>query len=93
MTQTRLTYRFGPLERHGIIGTLRTAQAVLLALGALLAVALIDLTPTLAGVLLATIVCACATALAFAPIGKRTAEEWVPVVSSFALRRARRVVE
>ena len=90
MTQTRLSYRFGPLERHGIIGTLHTAQAVLLATGALLAVALIDLTPTLAGVLLATIVCSCATGLAFAPIGRRTAEEWVPVVWSFGLRRARR---
>ncbi|MBV9311333.1 MAG: hypothetical protein JOZ73_10900 [Solirubrobacterales bacterium] len=69
---------------------MRTAQAVLLVLGAVLAVALVDLMPTLAGVLLATILAACAAALAFAPIGKRTAEEWLPIVGSFGLRRTRR---
>jgi hypothetical protein len=86
----RLSYRFGPLERRGIFGAVRPAQAVLLAGGAGVAIGILDLAPTATGGFAAIALFAAATALAFAPIGRRTAEEWAPVIGSFGLRRARR---
>jgi Putative type VII ESX secretion system translocon, EccE len=89
MSSTRLTYRFGPLERRGILGAVRSGQALTLGLGALLAIATLDRYPTAGGALLGTTACAVAGALAFAPIGRRTLEEWAPIVWSFGLRRLR----
>jgi hypothetical protein len=87
VTPTRLTYRFGPLERRGILGPVRAGQAGLLAAGALLAIATLDQAPSAIGALLATLFFAGAVVLAVAPLGKRTLEEWLPVAVSFALRR------
>jgi len=87
MTRERLAYRFGPLERRGLLGPLRAGQAVVLAVGLLLAVAAIDQAPTAAGAVVATLLLGLAVALAVTPIGRRTAEEWAPVAASFALRR------
>ncbi len=89
VSDSRLTYRFGPLERRGILGPVRAGQAGLLAAGALLAIALIDRAPTATGAFLATAVFAGSVLLAVAPVGSRTAEEWAPVAASFALRRVR----
>jgi hypothetical protein len=86
----RLSYRFGPLERRGILGAVRTGQAVLLATGAAVGIGILDLAPTATGGFAAIAVFAAATALAFTPIGRRTLEEWAPVIGSFGLRRARR---
>ena len=38
----RLSYRFGPLERRGILGPVRAGQAATIAVGALLAIAILD---------------------------------------------------
>ena len=60
----RLTYRFGPLERRGILGGIRAGQAASLATGVLLAVTALDAAPTAGGVLvaaLALVVAACAS--------------------------------
>ncbi len=86
----RLSYRFGPLERRGILGPVRPGQAAMLALGALLAIAILDQVPTATGLLVATLLFGAAVVLAVAPVGGRTLEQWAPVVSAFALRIARR---
>ncbi len=88
MSSERLTYRFGPLERRGILGPIRAGQAVLLAAGAVIAIAIIDRSPSAAGALAATLLFAGAAALALAPVGRRTAEEWAPIVAAFLVRRA-----
>ncbi len=85
----RLSYRFGPLERRGILGAVRLGQAALLAVGAAAAIAALDLSPTAAGGFGALVLFVAATALAFVPIGRRTPEEWAPIAGTFALRRIR----
>ena len=89
MSTERLTYRFGPLERRGILGPIRGGQAAVLAAGAVLAIGVLDEAPTASGALAATVLFASACALALAPVGSRSVEEWAPVVLAFALRRMR----
>ncbi len=83
----RLSYRFGPLERRGILGPVRAGQAALLAMGALSAIAILDEAPTAAGAFVATVVFASLIVLAVVPVGRRTAEEWAPIAMAFAVRR------
>jgi hypothetical protein len=85
----RVSYRFGPLERRGILGAVRPGQAALLAVGAAVAIGALDLSPTATGGFLAVAVFAATAALAFAPFGRRTAEEWIPIIASSGLRRVR----
>lgn len=87
MTRERLSYRFGPLERRGIFGGVRAGQVAVVASGALLAIAIIDLAPTAGGGLVAATAFAASTVLAIAPIARRTAQEWAPVLAAFAARR------
>jgi Putative type VII ESX secretion system translocon, EccE len=82
---SRLTYRFGPLERRGIWGPVRAGQAGVLAAGAVLAIATLDSAPSATGALLATGVFAAACAVALAPVGRRTLGEWAPIAGSFGL--------
>ncbi len=90
MTSSRLSYRFGPLERRGILGPVRLGQAAILGAGALVAILVLDRAPSAGGALMATIVFAVAVAVAVAPIGSRTVEEWWPIVASFGARRLTR---
>jgi hypothetical protein len=90
LSSGRLAYRFGPLERRGIFGAVRASQAVVLAAGALLAIFLLDASPTAGGALVALSALAGAGILVVAPVGGRTLEEWAPVVLLFALRRLTR---
>jgi Putative type VII ESX secretion system translocon, EccE len=85
----RLTYRFGPLERRGILGGIRTGQAALLVGGAAAAIGALDLSPTATGGFVAVVLFGAASALAFAPFGGRSLEEWVPIVGGSAFRRLR----
>jgi hypothetical protein len=89
VTPTRLTYRFGPLERRGILGPVRAGQAAVLAVGVLVAIIALDASPTAAGAAAATLVFGAAVVLAVAPLGGRTLEEWAPVAFGFAARYAR----
>ncbi len=89
MTRTPMTYRFGPLERRGVLGPIRAGQALVLALGMLSAVLVLDRAPTAAGALGATLAFAGSVLLAVAPLGSRTVEEWAPVAAAFIARRAR----
>ncbi len=86
MSGRRLTYRFGPLERRGILGPVRAGQAMALAAGALLAIVVLDNSPTATGAFVATLSFGGAVMLAVAPVAHRTAEEWAPIAVSFALR-------
>ncbi len=89
MTGERLSYRFGPLERRGILGQVRGGQAVAVAMGALAAIVVLDRAPTAAGAFLGMLLLAGALLVAFAPVGRRTADEWVPVVVAFGVRLMR----
>jgi hypothetical protein len=84
-----VTYRFGPLERRGLLGPVRAGQAALLALGAALAVATLDLSPSATGAVLAALLFSGACLGAVLPIAGRTLEQWAPAVCAFALRRIR----
>jgi hypothetical protein len=87
VTSPRLTYRFGPLERRGILGPVRAGQALVLVAGMLMAVAALDQAPSADGALAATTIFAVACGLALAPLGRRTLQEWAPIAISFAARR------
>ncbi len=90
MTEARQTYSFGPLERRGIFGGVRAGQVAALAAGAVTAIVALDRAPSAAGALVALLVCALAAAVAFAPCGSRTVQEWAPVAASFTWRRLSR---
>ncbi len=81
-----LTYRFGPLERRGILGQVRAGQAVTAATGVLAAIVVLDRSPTAAGAFLGMLLLGSFLLAAFAPLGRRTAEEWAPVALSFGMR-------
>jgi hypothetical protein len=83
----RLTYRFGPLERRGLLGPLRAGQAAVLAAGAVLAISVLDQAPSAGGALVAIALMAAAVGTATVPAGSRTLEEWAPVAGGFAVRR------
>ena len=84
----RLSYRFGPLERRGILGPVRAGQAATIAVGALLAIAILDRAATATGRSARddrpSGRSCCSRSR---PSGRRTAEEWAPVIAAFALRR------
>ncbi len=90
MSEDRLTYRFGPLERRGLLGPLSAGQAGLLAAGAVLAILVLDRVPSAVGGLLAVLVLAATGAAALAPLRRRSLGEWLPVVSLIAVRRLAR---
>ena len=90
MTERRLTYSFGPLERRGLLGPLRAGQAVLLALGTLLAIIVLDRAPSAAGALIAVLAIVGAVAASFAPLSGRTLQEWAPIAAAFSARSATR---
>ena len=87
MTDRRMTYSFGPLERRGLLGPVRAGQAALLVLAAVATVACLDALPSATGALVAGLLLGLAAAAAFAPLGGRTPEEWLPIGAAFALRR------
>ena len=86
----RLTYRFGPLERRGLLGPLRAGQALVLAAGAVGAVVALNAAPSAGGATLALAAVAGAAAFAFVPLGRHTAADWAPLVMSFLTRSVRR---
>jgi len=90
MTEERLAYRFGPVERRGLLGQLRGGQVGVVAAGAMAGIAILDQEPTATGAFLGAVAFGASLAIAFAPVGRRTPEEWAPIALSFALRWARR---
>ncbi len=85
------TYRFGPLERRGIAGGLRTGQVLVLGAACLLAVAIFRRWPTATGLTLAIATVAVSCATIWLPVGGRHFDEWAPVVVRWSWLRARRL--
>jgi hypothetical protein len=85
----RRYYSFGPLERRGLIGSLRPTQVFLIAASLLVAVILMRTLPAGAGVFAGLGVTLAAAALCFWPVAGRSAEEWLPIVGRYLKRRAR----
>lgn len=84
----RLRYSFGPLERRGLLGQLPGASAGCLAVGVLTAIALLDHSPSPAGLLEALIAVTSAVAVSLLPLRGRPVAEWGPLVVAHLGRRA-----
>lgn len=89
MNVDRLSYRFGPLERRGLLGPLRLGQVATIGGALLLGVELLDRVGGGPGVLAAMLVLGGAVALATLPIAGRTLEQWAPVGCRFTIRGLR----
>ncbi len=89
MSDRRVTYTFGPLERRGILGPVRAGQAGVLAFGGLLAIVALDSSPSPTGAVVALLALAGAVAASCAPVAGRTVQEWAPVAARFGARRIR----
>jgi Putative type VII ESX secretion system translocon, EccE len=87
MSEPRVTYSFGPLERRGLLGPLQAGQALVMTFGVVVAVTLLDLYPSPGGALGALLTVAGAGTVCFAPVGRRSLQEWIPVAGAFAVRR------
>lgn len=89
--EERASYRFGPLERRGVLAGWRGGQVAVVAASLVVAVLLVRSSrpgPGLAGavgVVVVGLVAACW------PYRGRTAEEWAPVVGAWALAARRRL--
>jgi hypothetical protein len=81
-------YRFGPLERRGVIGSLRPGQVIVIAGSLVAAVVLMRLFTGGAGLLAAFVFGLAAVAFCFWPVAGRSAEEWLPVIGAYSARRA-----
>jgi Putative type VII ESX secretion system translocon, EccE len=88
VSDSRLSYRFGPLEQRGILGAVRGGQALVLACGVLVAIAVLNAVPNGSGAVLAIMSLGGACAIALVPVGRRTIEEWVPLAVAFLGRLA-----
>lgn len=86
MSSERMTYRFGPLERRGLLGPVRASQAALVATSLVLALLALNLLPNFAGAVLGLALVTVTTAVTSLPVAGRTAEQWLPVVAIHALR-------
>ncbi len=82
-------FRFGPLDRRGLVMGLRVDQLAAIAGGLLTGLVVLRSSPTVPGILTAV---AIATAAAFAglwPFRGQTIVEWLPVTTRFLVRRLR----
>src|SRR5438034_6350324 len=88
MVQEVRRYRFGPLERRGLIGSLRPGQVFVIAGSLVAAVVLMRSLAGGPGLLAALVVVLAAAAFCFWPIAGRSTEEWLPVAGGYGRRRA-----
>jgi hypothetical protein len=79
-------YRFGPLERRGVLAGLRASQLIVLGIAAVTAVAMLRALPASIGITGALVVAALGCFVAFVPIGARTTDEWLPVLARWGIR-------
>ncbi|MHB8681411.1 MAG: SCO6880 family protein [Acidimicrobiales bacterium] len=85
-------YRFGPLERRGLVAGWRGGQIAALSAGLVVGVLVLRVEPTLVGVVVALLVVAVAVAASTWPVAGRTVEEWAPdAVRHAAVLAGRRV--
>lgn len=76
----RTGYRFGPLERRGLIAGWRGGQIAVVAAGVMVAIVVLRRRPTLPAIAVALVAVAACVAAAWWPVAGRTAEQWLPTV-------------
>ncbi len=81
-------YRFGPLERRGLLAGWRGGQAVTVAAGLLVAVGALRTLPISAALAVAVVAVGTSVAVATWPIAGRTGDEWFPDVARHSARVA-----
>lgn len=74
-------YRFGPLERRGLVAGWRATQVGIVAIGLFVAVGCLRVLSTGPGIVAAVVSVALAVAMSTWPIGGRTGDEWLPDVT------------
>ncbi len=85
--QTR--YRFGPLERRGLIAGWRGGQIAAVSVGLVVGVAVLRGRASLTGLSVAVLSVCAGIVIACWPIRGRTAEQWLPLVVVWFIRQAR----
>ncbi len=86
MSNGQRRYRFGPLERRGLVGNLGPAHLATLLGGGALTLLLLSTARGPFGVLAAFGVAVTAAGMCFVPVAGRTPVEWAPLVSRFHAR-------
>jgi hypothetical protein len=81
-------YRFGPLERRGLIAGWRGGQVAAVTTGMVIAVGLLRALRPPLDLLAALVVILLGVGMATWPIGGRTCDQWCPVVAAWVLRLA-----
>lgn len=93
MDHERVRYRFGPLERRGLVAGWRGGQIAAVAGGLVVAVLALRSHPTPATILVALVSVIGGLALACWPVAGRTGEEWAPTVARWWMSRVTRTRE
>jgi hypothetical protein len=88
MSPDRVRYRFGPLERRGLIAGWRGGQIAAVATSLVVAVAILRGRPTALTVVGAVGAVVAGVVLAWWPIAGRTAEQWLPTVTRWCVSGA-----
>jgi hypothetical protein len=88
VSETRLSYRFGPLERRGLLGQVTVSQAVIILVSVVGSVVLLDHLPNAGGVIGATTLVGLAAAGVALPVAGRTADQWAMLAGSYLLQTA-----
>ena len=84
---SEIRYRFGPLERRGLIGSMRPGQLLVLGVTVLLTIMVVETLRSGAGLALGAMLLSVGGLASFVPFSGRTLNEWVPVVASFLGRK------
>jgi hypothetical protein len=81
VSEERSRYRFGPLERRGLVAGWRGGQIACVASGLAVCVLVLRTWPDPAGLVGAVLAVCAALAAACWPVGGRTVEQWAPVLA------------
>jgi Putative type VII ESX secretion system translocon, EccE len=84
---SEIRYRFGPLERRGLIGSMRPGQLLVLGVAVLLTIITVQSLRNGEGLGLAALLLVLGGLASFVPFSGRTLNEWFPVVASFLGRK------
>ena len=86
---TKRTYRFGPLEQRGLIGSFRRGQLVCVGTASVIAVLTLNVFSTSGGLAVALLLIGVGVGVAVVPVQGRTIEQWAPVCLRWLTRNRR----
>ncbi len=86
MSSGQRRYRFGPLERRGLVGNLGPTHLATLLIGGALTLLLLSTARGPFGVLAAFLVALTAAGVCFVPVAGRTPVEWAPIAARCHVR-------